>query len=236
MTTFVLIPGVWLGGWVWDSLAVELTKHGHRAVPVTLTNDPQDGVSAHTRQLGELLAAQDGPVVLVGHSYGIFPALGAADRAPERVSRLVFLDAPLPEDGESLAELLPAEQREQLVGELLPYRSGWNSAGGVPEAELERMRRLARPWPVRSFTEPIALGVGRRSVPTTGVFCTENGMSVELVRSLHGTGLPRFAPLDGPGVTYFELPTGHLPMLSMPVELAEVLERAAEGKGPGLYS
>ncbi|MEU0373172.1 hypothetical protein ABZ070_23480 [Streptomyces sp. NPDC006283] len=105
----------------------------------------------------------------------------------------------------------------------------------VPPAELERYHRLATPQPVRTVTEPIELTGDWRGLPTTGVFCLANGLSLEFARTLHGTGMPRFAKLAEPGVTFFELATGHYPMLSTPAELADVLMRAAAGEGVGLY-
>ncbi|MFD5063486.1 alpha/beta hydrolase, partial [Streptomyces sp. NPDC058394] len=105
----------------------------------------------------------------------------------------------------------------------------------VPPAELERYHRLATPHPARTVTEPIGLTGAWLKLPTTGVFCLANGLSLEFARTLHGTGLPRFAKLAEPGVTFFELATGHYPMLSTPVELADVLVRAAAGEGLGLY-
>ncbi|MGK4585928.1 hypothetical protein [Kitasatospora sp. HPMI-4] len=60
-------------------------------------------------------------------------------------------------------------------------------------------------------------------------------MSRDVARSLHATGAPGFARLAEPGVTYFELPTGHFPMLTTPAALTDALVRAAAGEGAGLY-
>ncbi|MEV4922445.1 hypothetical protein [Streptomyces roseoverticillatus] len=67
------------------------------------------------------------------------------------------------------------------------------------------------------------------------MFCLANSLSLEFSRTLHGTDLPRFAKLAEPAVTFFELPTGHHPMLSTPVEPADVLVRAVAGDDVGLH-
>lgn len=65
----------------------------------------------------------------------------------------------------------------------------------------------------------------------SGVFCTGTGTSIAMVESLVRSGDPRFQVLTEPHVSFFELDTGHWPMLSVPDGLAEVLLRAAAGEG-----
>ncbi|WP_363325531.1 alpha/beta hydrolase [uncultured Streptomyces sp.] len=72
---------------------------------------------------------------------------------------------------------------------------------------------------------------GGSTVPLTGILCTANGSTIELVENLLAMGEPLFQSFTDPRVTFFELPTGHWPMLSMPEELATVLLRAAAGEG-----
>jgi pimeloyl-ACP methyl ester carboxylesterase len=241
MTTFLLVPGLFMGGWAWEAVAAELISQGHRAVPMTLPglaerageDAGEIGLADHTEEVVRLLDAEQPGVVLVAHSYGIFPGLAAADRRPDRVDRVVLVDTGIPEHGESVrttmvgANFGPADDNG-----LLPVPV---ELSGLPEAELERYRRLATPHPARTLTDPVELTGDWRKLPTTGVFCLENGLSLELARSLHATGDPRFAKLAEPGVTYFEMATGHCPMLSAPVELADILIRASRGEGAGLY-
>src|SRR6266511_3983100 len=91
MTTFVLVPGMWIGAWAWRNVTARLRAAGHEVYPLTLT-----GV-ADRQHVG-------GPqtdVVLVGHSYGGSPVTAAADRIPDRIRHLVYVDSgPLP-DGTS---------------------------------------------------------------------------------------------------------------------------------------
>ncbi|WP_354638004.1 alpha/beta fold hydrolase [Kitasatospora camelliae] len=241
MTTFLLVPGLYLGGWAWEAVAAELTAKGHRAVPVTLPGLGERagedaagiGLAEHADAVAELLDAQEPGVVLVAHSYGIFPSVAAVDRHPEKVARLVIVDTGTPETGEAVVTLMP-HLLEAADGPVLRVPTGLDPVHGVPEAEEERYLRLITPHPLRTVTDPVELTGAWLKVPTTGVFCLANGLSLEVARALYATGAPRFAKLAEPGVTFFELPTGHYPMLSTPVELAEVLVGAAAGEGRSL--
>ncbi|MFJ7965375.1 alpha/beta fold hydrolase [Streptomyces sp. NPDC096324] len=244
MTTFLLVPGLFMGGWAWEAVAAELTARGHRVLPVTLPGmaerageDPAGvGLGEHSDAVAALLDAEGPGIVLVAHSYGIFPALAAADRRPGQVARVVFVDTGFPEPGESLVAQMPQlGLLDRALDGIIPVPEEIPAPHAVPPAELERYHRLATPQPVRTVTEPIELSGAWLKLPTTGVFCLANGLSLEFARTLHATGLPRFAKLAEPDVTFFELPTGHYPMLSTPVELADVLTRAATGGGVGLY-
>jgi len=244
MTTFLLVPGLFMGGWAWEAVAAELTARGHRAVPVSLPGLGERagedaagiGLAEHTAAMVELLDAEGPGVVLVAHSYGAFPALAAADLRPERVDRVVFVDTGYPESGESVVAQMPqVNLLASADGDVLRVPAEIPPVHGVPAAEQERYQRLATPHPVRTVTEPVELTGAWLKLPTTGVFCLASGLSVAFARSLHATGAPRFAKLAEPGVTFFELATGHYPMLSAPTELADVLVRAANGEGRSLY-
>ena len=122
MTTYVLVGGAWLGGWCWRSVARRLRDNGHDAYPVTLTGlgervhlaSPEIDLDTHITDVVNLIKFEDlHDVALLGHSYASLVVTGAADRIPERISRLVYLDtAPLP-DGAILLEKFPPEARER---------------------------------------------------------------------------------------------------------------------------
>src|SRR5215203_1442441 len=108
MATFVLVPGAWHGGWWFDPLARRLRRHGHEAYPLTLTGVGDrnylltDSVNLDNIQdLANVLEAERiEDAVLVGHSYGGMVITGVADRVPERVDALVYVDAFVPRDGD----------------------------------------------------------------------------------------------------------------------------------------
>ncbi|MEU8619148.1 alpha/beta hydrolase [Streptomyces sp. NPDC048623] len=184
-------------------------------------------------------------VVLVGHDYGIHPVLGAADRRSGRVARVVYLDAGLPRDGDPASAFVPeasAVGRADASGGgtgLVPAPAGdewagWGSTEGLSAADLARLDRLAAPQPVRTLTQPLRLTGDPFGRPTTGVLCTANGASIATVQMLVTAGPAHFRVLAAPTVGYFELATGHWPMLSAPGPLAEVLLRAAADEGERL--
>src|SRR5258706_480392 len=106
MTTYVLVAGAWLGGWARQPVPHRLRKLGHEVYPVTLTGlgerahlaSPQIDLETHIADIVNLIRFEDlREVVLVGHSYGGVPVSGAADRIPDRVAQVAYLDsAPIP--------------------------------------------------------------------------------------------------------------------------------------------
>ncbi|GGS79001.1 alpha/beta hydrolase [Streptomyces griseoviridis] len=180
-------------------------------------------------------------IVLVGHGYGIHPALGAADRRAGRIARVVYLDAGMPRDGvPALAALPDAALRERLAaggpeGVLPPPGrdawTRWGSTAGVPGPALDRLTARAAPQPLGTLLQPLRLTGAVARVPATGVLCTGSGAGVDLLQLQVDYGDPALGALAEAEVPFFELPTGHWPMLSCPDDLAGVLLRAAEGGG-----
>ncbi|MBB4889244.1 alpha/beta fold hydrolase [Streptomyces netropsis] len=127
MADFVLIPGMCHGGWCFDALAEQLRQHGHRVHALTLTglSERADQLTStvnldtHIQDVVDVLVTEQiEDAVLVGHSYGGMVVSGVADRVPERVDSLVYLDAVVPDDGDSCWSLVPDEREWYLdVGE-----------------------------------------------------------------------------------------------------------------------
>ncbi|MYT33959.1 MULTISPECIES: alpha/beta fold hydrolase [unclassified Streptomyces] len=254
MTAFVLVSGGYTGGWIWREMAALLRERGHTALPVTLTGmgdrrhlaGPDTDLETHIEDIVQVLDHEDvREGVLVGHCYGLLPLLGAADRRPDRAAALVYLDTGLPGDGDAGVDVMPDPAvRDRLLrraaevggGRFLPPpplddEELWGSLTGVSPADRERLARLAAPQPLATLTRPLRLTGAAAELPGTGVFCTANGASIAAVEALVATGDPRFAVLTEPRVGFFDLDTGHYPMLSRPGELTEVLLRAAAGEG-----
>ncbi|MEX0173337.1 dienelactone hydrolase family protein [Streptomyces sp. LMG1-1-1.1] len=218
---------------------------------------PATGLETHVEDLVGLIDGVDArEVVLVGHGYALHPVFGAADRRPERVVRIVAVDTGLPEDGRPAVGSVPdPEVRERLGygtgdgavgddgdggragarGPVPPPTRGswrrWGSTEGIPADALERLERLAVPQPAATLTQPLRLTGAVAALPVTGVLCTANGSDIAMVEMLVASGPPQFRALADDRVRFFELATGHWPMLSAPGELADVLLRAAAGEG-----
>src|SRR3954470_16604081 len=117
--TYVLVHGAWHDGRVWDRVAALLTAGGHRVLTPSLTGHgdkarllgPGVGLTTHVDDVVGLVLDQDlKDVVLVGHSYAGMVVSGAANRIPDRVSRLVYLDAMVPVHGENAIDVMPVTQ------------------------------------------------------------------------------------------------------------------------------
>ncbi|MFD8733894.1 alpha/beta fold hydrolase [Streptomyces sp. NPDC059618] len=127
MTAFILVAGAHTGGWIWEEVAARLRESGASAYPVTLTGmggpgrpaDPGTDLETHVRDVLRVIDGTDATeIVLVGHCYGIHPVLGAADRRPERIARIVHLDAGMPGHGDRALTLVP----DQAVRDRLSHR------------------------------------------------------------------------------------------------------------------
>lgn len=209
---------------MWQRLAPLLRKSGHDVFTPSLTGigerahlvSPSIDVSTHIADvLGVLHYERLQRVVLVGHSYGGMVVSGVADRAPERIGTLVYLDAFVPKPNESLLDLLPERVREHFPREdwqvppLPPAAQGVTAAGEI--AWLEGRRD---PQPMKCFTEKLRLEDRFRG-QRVYVACT--GYSP--------TSFSRFAAeaRNDPAWRYHELVTHHYPHVSMPAETAGVL-------------
>jgi pimeloyl-ACP methyl ester carboxylesterase len=114
LPTFVLVHGAWHGGWCWRRVADRLTAKGHYVVAPTLSGvgershlppGPID-LSTHIDDVvGEIKWKDLDGIVLVGHSYGGMVITGVAEQLRDRISAIVYLDAFLPADGQSLFDI-----------------------------------------------------------------------------------------------------------------------------------
>ncbi|MGB8385604.1 MAG: alpha/beta fold hydrolase, partial [Dermatophilaceae bacterium] len=229
MTTFVLVPGFWLGAWAWRSTATELRRHGQDVYPISLTGlgervhlaRPDTDLEVHVSDVVNLLRYEDlRDVVLVGHSYAGSVITAAADRVTDRVSQLVYVDTgPLP-DGVAQVEFTPPEERQRNAALVADHGEGWrlppppwaDLAAGIPGVddtiiELLRTRSVDQPWATAST--PVRLTGAWEKLPRLGVLST---FTAEQAQAMAAT-LPLCRHMAGTGWRYEELPTWHWPML-----------------------
>ncbi|MGN9846817.1 alpha/beta fold hydrolase [Nonomuraea sp. H19] len=157
MSDFVLIPGMCHGGWCFEELTLELRAHGHAVYPLTLTGLSErshllhGGVNLDTHiqdVTGVLTAENIQDAVLVGHSYGGMVITGAADRAPERVNALVYLDAMVPGPGDFCWGLV-SDQERQWYADVVET--------GYAVRPLPFFDPRATPHPLASLLQPLRL-------------------------------------------------------------------------------
>lgn len=120
MTTFILVHGAWHGGWCWRDVAKRLRAAGHDVFTPTLTGlgervhlrTPETGLSVHIQDVVNVLEAEElSNVVLCGHSYGGMVISGAAAKAGQYLSALVYLEGFVPTDGDCTFDLMAPESR-----------------------------------------------------------------------------------------------------------------------------
>jgi pimeloyl-ACP methyl ester carboxylesterase len=242
MAVYVLVGGGWLGGWCWQGVARRLREEGHDAYPVTLTGlgervhlaSPQVDLETHITDVVNLIKYEDlHGVVLLGHSYAGLVVTGVADRVPERISQLVYLDTgPIP-NGTALIETFPTEAKTHIEQQVEESGDGWRfpipppeelatfgSLEGLDEARLELLRSRAVDQPFGTFTQPLELkNTAREALPKVAILCS---FSLEEVQAIIDSGNPVFREMASPTWRFVELPTGHYPMFSRPDDLAVV--------------
>ena len=184
--TIVFVHGAWGGGWQYTKVQPLLEEAGLRVFRPTMTGlgervhlgGPDVGLSTHIEDIVKVLEFEDlHEVVLVGHSYGGMVIAGVADRMPERIAKLVFFDAILPEDGESVANLL-GDVIDQMAtaggGGAEPWQlvPRWVEEGKLPPVDV--------PQPLLTFTEPIVLANPQAArLPAVFLLTVEAGKEVD---------------------------------------------------------
>jgi pimeloyl-ACP methyl ester carboxylesterase len=171
--TYVLVHGAYGGGWIWRDVAAGLRQQGHRVYTPTQTGlgershllSRQITVDTHIEDVASLIALEDlRDIILVGHSYGGMAVTGVADRMTDRIRHIVYLDALIPENGDTAFTILPAgmaEARrktalEQGAGVALPVPGP--EAFPIPAGPAKDwfMQRL-RPHPIGTYESPVRL-------------------------------------------------------------------------------
>ncbi len=184
--TIVFVHGAWGGGWQYTRVQPLLEEAGYTVYRPTMTGlgervhlaGPEIGLSTHIEDIVKVLEFEDlHDIVLIGHSYGGMVVSGVADRAPDRIARLVYFDAILPEDGESV---------EGLFGDAL---DGMATAGGggaepwqlVPAwVEKGKPPPVDVPQPLLTFTEPIELdNPAATLIPSAFLLTVEPGIETD---------------------------------------------------------
>jgi pimeloyl-ACP methyl ester carboxylesterase len=241
MATFVIVHGAWGGAWAWNRLvAPRLRQAGHTVHAVTLTGlgerahlaTPEVNLDTHIQDVCNVLFYEDlREVVLVGHSYGGMVITGVADRMPERLARLVYLDAAVPSDGAAIADMWGPARRQELLERAQREGDGWRLPPGDMQADdppeiVAWAAPRRRPQPLATFTQPLRLARGETALPRAFVYCA-GGKAADSPQARRAAQLKA-----DPRWRYFELPSGHNLHYSAPDEtVAILLELAGAAAG-----
>jgi pimeloyl-ACP methyl ester carboxylesterase len=232
VTTFVLVHGAWHGGWCWRSVRDLLEQSGHRVYNPSLTGlgerkhlaRPDIDLDTHIEDVASVLEMEDlREVVLVGHSYGGMVVTGAADRAPARIKRLVYLDAFVPENGKCTLDYVVPERAARMreegerAGSVTPPPVSLWGLTKPEHIEFVKPREVRHPY--RTMAQPVRLTnvSALARIPKTFVYC-----------SSPATGsFDTFAAKyrNEPGWRFHELKTGHDAMILMPEAVADILRQ-----------
>ena len=192
MSTYVLVHGAWHSGELLEATAEPIRAAGHEVhCPTLAGNRPGDaktvGLSDAVRSIVDYLAENDlSDVVLMGHSYAGMVITGVADRAGERIRRLVYWNAFVPNDGESLNDMVPEHYVhlfEQIAAEIgdgsvaMPYPIWREAFMNDADAELSQAAYdKLNPHPFGTFTEKISLSrnPAEIEIPKSYLNCTED--------------------------------------------------------------
>lgn len=238
MATIVLVPGAGIGGWAWSRVTPLLEQQGHDVHAVTLTGLGEEDAAVDATQIDlhtyvddlvGLLEREDlTDVVLVGHSFSGNTITGAAAKTPERIAKLVYLDAEIPQDGVSPFEAAGLEFEQLMVAIAQaagdPDRLPWFEDDEIldtyfPGNEITAedrawMRANAAGHPLAAFRDRLNLPAEDDLPPRTYVTCLRRAFPGPIAD-------------DTPGWDHVTLDAGHWPMVTRPQETAELLDRIA---------
>ncbi len=233
MATIYLIHGGWHGGWSWDLVRPLLEAEGHTVISPTLAGlaeradllTRETDLDTHLAETGDLVAADTSDTVtLVGHSYGGMVITGVADRLPGRVDHLIYLDAFVPKDGQSVFDVLPSSRRDYLQrladtgGKKWMVPSPPPESFGVTDPEVaDWARRLLTPQPLASLKQKIRLTGEGGDIGRTYIHCNQGAL------------IASFAPFaaryrDNPAWEVVEIESGHDAMLIEPGQVADLID------------
>lgn len=241
MSTYVLVHGAWHGSWCWKRVRRALQALGHEVFTPTLTGvadrvhllSPQVDLETHITDVVNLIRWEElSDVVLCGHSYGGCVISGVADRIPDRIGALVYLDAFVLENGQSLHDTLPPPMRDAQLEQALHSGEGWK-VPPIP-AEVFKVNAQDLDWVNRQCTmEPLA--TFQQRLHLTGEIARIENVTFILATGWAPSPFPHFCDqAKTKGWRTVTMECGHDVMLDLPEELTRELLAASarEANGP----
>jgi pimeloyl-ACP methyl ester carboxylesterase len=223
--TYVIVHGAWGGGWAFKDVDNRLTADGHKVYRPTLTGQgervhlatPDIDLSTHIQDIVNVILWEDlHDVVLVGHSYGGMVVTGVADRLPDRIKHLIYVDAFLPENGESLNSI---GGRGGRAGGRAPSTAPFVTLGNY---DPNRPPPHDVPQPAKTLSEPIVLKNQEAAlkIPTTYILTVDKGRQPQ-----DDTFFKFYERAKARGWPVLIMEGDHNVHISHPKELVELLEK-----------
>ncbi|WP_066265485.1 alpha/beta fold hydrolase [Hydrogenophaga palleronii] len=230
----VLVHGAWHGAWCWRRVLPLLRNEGVEVHAVTLTGVGERAhllshdidLQTHIQDVLGLIKAEElQRVLLVGHSYAGMVVTGAADRLqqahPGTLAGLVYLDAVVPQPGESWSSPHTEETRQGRIDAArasagLSFPPPDAKVFGLEGADRDWVNRRQTPQPFKVYQQPLQFDAARvAAVPRSFIDCTSPALAT--------IAASRTRVRSEPGWRVLELATGHDPMVSEPQALAKLL-------------
>ena len=227
--TFILVHGAWHGGWAWRHVVDRLRARGRIVFAPTLTGlgerahllRPGIDLSLHIADvLGVIKYERLRNFVLVGHSYGGCVISGIAEAVPDAVHAMVFVDAFIPDNGDSTLDLVQPALQEVIRGALargeitVPVRDA--AAFKVNEKDRAWVDSLATPQPIATMTEKLMLTGARERIAKKTYIRASGYPNVSFEKAHARTKAD-------PSWRTYEVPCGHDVMIDEPEHLTEIL-------------
>lgn len=219
--TYVFVHGAWGGGWEYKKIDSILTAQGHKVYRPTMTGlgervhlaNADIGLSTHVMDIVNVIRFEDlHNVVLVGHSYGGMVISGVAEQVPDRIAKLIYLDAFVPNNGESV-QIINGPAWDGMIKPVVkdgfvPYVLG--ATKPTPPTDV--------PQPVKTFTETLKItNPAVSKIPTFYILMTKDGKG-----GFEDWGASRARKR---GWSILTLEGGHYAMREQPAALVKILEK-----------
>ena len=237
--TFLLVHGAWHGAWCWKYLQHQLSEMGHASHALTLTGlaetahllTKEVGLDTHIQDVLDYVQdKQLDNFVLVGHSYGGMVISGAAEKISSKIKGLVYLDAIVPQDNDSLFSSGMPDNLE-MIAQIEQSVRGMSQDGltippppavglGIPESDTENLawvNQLLTPHPLKTWLDTVSIqNPEAQKLSKAFVHCTNPQLESNI-----GAIAQRLK--NDEQWTFIEMDTGHNAMVTQPVELAQLL-------------
>jgi pimeloyl-ACP methyl ester carboxylesterase len=225
MATFLICHGAWSAGWAWKKVRPLLRAAGHEVFTPTYTGlgerahhaSPAVDLETHIKDVLGVIEFEDlRNCILVGHSYGGMVATGVADRVPERIRHLIYLDAFVPGNGQSLLDMRGPAPRTDTA----PPDEDWLVPPNPPPpdtcaVDLAWLAPRRRPQPVKTFSQSLHLRNPTPTFPRSYIYCTMKASDDVFLQ------FSRRFKFD-PAWRYFEIAASHSPNVTAPEALVRL--------------